>query len=164
MNRRNLAYSSFCIHFSTTTVQRLFMHQTVQWRMQNPLSLQDRCPRLLRGPSTLYCLWSTEVVPTKLTRNATKLGGMRGSASNAATRSYGIQLIYRRNLDKFTLQCARCDKCRNTLKQSDFLCAGNCQRGRHADCHKENPGSKAFKMCTYCEVSLALLSTTSAST
>ena len=153
MNRRNLAYASFCIHFSTTTVQRLFMHQTVQWRMQKPLSLQDCWPRLLRGPSTLYCLWSIKVVPTKLTRNATKLGGRRGSASTATTRSYGIQLINRRNLDKFTLQSARCDKCKDMLKEADHLCAGNCRRGRHADCHKKNIGSKAFKMCTHCEVS-----------
>ena len=97
--------------------------------------------------------WFINVVPTKFIRNATKLGGRRGFASNAATRSFGIQFINRRNLDKFTLQAARCDKCMETLKESDLLCAGNCQRGRHADCHKENPGSKAFKMCTYCEVS-----------
>ena len=122
---------------------------------------KSRCPcktagrgcAMLRGPSTLYCLWSIKVVPTKLTRNATKLGGRRGSASDAATRSYGIQLINRRNLDKFTLQCARCDQCQNTLKQSDVLCAGNCQRGRHADCHKVKFGSTPFTMCKHCKVS-----------
>ena len=93
--------------------------------------------------------WSIKFVPTKLIRNATKLGGCRGFASNAATRSFGIQFINRRNLDKFTLQAARCDKCMETLKESDLLCARKCQRGRHADCHT---GSKAFKTCKYCEV------------